>query len=191
MLRKAYAKINLGLEVVSKREDNFHNLNTIMAMIDLYDELYFQKDSEITLETNINIGDIGNNLVYKAAVLLKNTFNVNDGCRIVLTKNIPMQSGLAGGSSDAAVTLEALNDLWKLNLSIDELANLGAKLGSDVPFCLFKKPAILEGRGDVLKQFIDLPEIYVVLVIPNFSCSTKDIFSNHVTSQMTIDFETN
>ena len=176
--KKAYAKINLGLEVKSKRVDHYHNLKTIMMKVDLYDELFFEENGTIKLITDLQI-PLEDNLIFQAAKLLKDRYNIIKGCKITLRKHLPLGAGLAGGSSDAAATLEGLNQLWNLNLSINDLFQIGSKLGSDVPFCILKRPAILEGRGQVLNDFIDIPEMYFILVLPDFSCSTKEIFTSH------------
>ncbi|HEY8445114.1 MAG TPA: 4-(cytidine 5'-diphospho)-2-C-methyl-D-erythritol kinase [Bacilli bacterium] len=177
--KRAYAKLNLGLQVVNKRQDGYHNLKSIMIMIDLYDELFFEIDDDITLECNVDLCKKEDNLVYKAAKLISNRFHVNKGCKIKLHKIIPANAGLAGGSSDAAATIKALNELWELNLTYEEMIKLGAEIGSDVPFCIIEKPMIVEGRGEILKEYLDIPEMYFVLVFPDFSCSTKEIFKHH------------
>ncbi len=178
IVEKAYAKINLALEVKEKRLDGYHEVTNLMVPVDLYDELTFELiESGIELESDINIED---NFVYKAAKLFFETYNITKGVKITLKKNIPLQAGLAGGSSDAAACLRGLNRLFETNRSLDELANLSAKLGSDMPFCVYQKLALCTGRGEIVKTLnFHFNEIDCTLIKPNFGFSTKDIFSNY------------
>ncbi len=170
----APAKLNLHLQVVDKRPDGYHNLKTAFQLIDLYDELEFKlQDEEIEIEeTNV---EIENNLVLLAADALKKASNINKGVKIKLTKNIPLQKGLGGGSSDAAATLLALNSLWSANLSINELMSIGLDLGSDIPFFLYGKNAWAEGRGEKMDSLI-LPKSWFLLIFPEKNISTKEAF---------------
>ncbi len=181
IVEKAYAKINLGLEVIRKREDNFHELAMVMTTISLSDELFFLLDEKGHI--NIDCEKMSHipfeaNLIYKAAKMLQERFNVTKGALIRVTKNIPEQSGLGGGSADAAATLRGLNELWELGLSLDELAILGAEIGSDVPFCIYNKTAKVTGRGEILEFIDDVPYLNLILVFPQFKASTKDVFNN-------------
>ena len=134
---KAYAKVNLALEVGDTNEDGYHLVKNVMVPIDLYDTLTFERlDSSIILLDNTNI-PYEKNLVYKAAKLFLDTYKINSGVIINLVKNIPSEAGLAGGSSDAACALRGLNKLFNVNASLEELANLGAKLGADVPYPVY------------------------------------------------------
>lgn len=182
VVEKGYAKINLALEVVGKRPDGFHDLEMVMTTVNLYDELYFKEleNEKIIIECDQfkNIPK-ENNLIYKAIVLIKERFNISTGIHVKVVKRIPQGAGLAGGSADAAATLRALNKLWNLGLDLEELAELGLSLGSDVPFCIYNKTAVVRGRGEKLIFIDDVPFGYVVMVHPNFSVSTKDIFTNY------------
>lgn len=181
VVEKAYAKINLGLEVVRKREDNYHDLDMVMTSISLWDELYFDELSVDRIEIDCDkMKDIKleNNLIYKAAMLIKKQFNIDKGLKIKVIKNIPEQAGLGGGSADAAATLRALNTLWKLGLSLDELAKLAIEIGSDVPFCIYNKTARVSGKGGVLEFIDEVPFLNLILVIPPFKASTADVFNS-------------
>ncbi len=177
---KAYAKLNLALEVYKENEEGFHDLKTIMVPIDLFDLLTFnQIDEGIILLDNSNIA-YEENIVYKAAKLFLETYNIKKGVLITLEKNIPSEAGLAGGSSDAAATLRGLNRLFNLNISLDELASLSERLGSDVPYCIYSRPAICTGRGTNVKLLdFEIPKWSVLLLKPPFGCSTKEIYKNY------------
>lgn len=191
IVEKGYAKINLVLEVVGRRSDGYHDLEMVSTTIDLYDELYFMpiNENNIIIESD----DLDNvpkesNLIYKAAILLKERFNIKTGVKVRVIKRIPIGAGLAGGSADAAATLRGLNRLWNLRLSLDDLATLGLELGSDVPFCVHNKTAIVKGRGEILEFIEDVPFGYVVMVHPNFSSSTKTIFSHYKKTLQSKDY---
>lgn len=180
-IEKAPAKINLLLDVIGKREDNYHNLRMVMTTIDLYDRISINKINENKIIINSNKYFLPNderNLVYKATKLMKATFNINSGFNIFIEKNIPVAAGLAGGSSDAAATIRAINKIFKLNLSLSEMINLGLLIGSDVPFCLYNRTALVEGRGEIITPLPKVPKCWVILVKPHFGVSTKDVFSN-------------
>lgn len=180
MIERAYAKINLALEVENKRPDGFHNVKTLMVPIDLYDELEFiEIPSGIELESNIDIND---NFVYKAAKLFFDKYNIKDkGIRIKLKKNIPLASGMAGGSSDASACLRGLNKIFGLNRPLDELATLSSILGSDMPYCVYQRPSICEGRGEIVKVLNDLSykPIPITLLFYDFGLSTKEVYRNY------------
>ncbi len=151
IIEKAPAKINLGLDALYKRQDGYHELEMIMASVDLADRLTFEllPKNEIVIETNSSFLPVDKrNHVYQAAELLKNTFDLNQGVKIYIEKRIPVAAGLAGGSSDCAATLRGLNRLWNLGLSLEELAELGSKIGSDVPYCIHGGTAFVTGRGE-------------------------------------------
>ncbi len=172
----AHAKINLALDVVKKREDGYHELQMIMIPIDLFDSLEFENSDEIVLESSI---EIENNMVLKAAQLMKLRFNVERGAKITLEKRIPIGAGLGGGSADVAATLRGLNWLWELNLELEDLEVLALELGSDTLFCLHDKPALVYGRGENL-LFVDTPKIDAIyLVISNVNVSTANVFKHH------------
>jgi len=165
---RAYAKINLSLEVLGKRPDGYHNLATVMQTIGLYDQLHIAPAPD--LEFDCNLPDLveENNLVWRAAIQLFDKLPAHNkmGANIVLEKAIPVAGGLGGGSSDAASTLLALNDLWDLSLSQDELVEEAARLGSDVPFFIYGGTMLAEGRGEELSQLPPLKPAWVVLLNP-------------------------
>ena len=153
---KGYAKINLFLNVVGKRLDGYHELEMVMAPLRLHDVLTFTKNStgEISVSSNKKIVENEkDNIVYKVAEFLQEEFSVVNGVDITIEKNIPLAGGLAGGSADAAATLRGLNKLWKLNLSLNDLAKLGLEFGADIPFCVYNKMAIAKGVGEDLSFF--------------------------------------
>lgn len=177
---KAPAKINLTLDVLGKREDGYHEVEMIMTTIDLADRLSFKKidRNEIILETNSGfIPSDERNLVYKAAILMKSAYQVNEGVQIYLEKNVPIAAGLAGGSSDAAATLRGLNRLWGLNLSEGELFLLGEQIGSDVPFCIIGGTAMATGRGEKIKRINSMPPGWIILAKLPISVSTAEIYN--------------
>lgn len=178
---KGYAKINLGLEVIKRRYDSYHELSMIMTTIDLCDELYFEDAPRDICVINYDQPvkrDIKDDLIYKAYVALKEKYNIEKGLKVSVIKRIPEQAGLGGGSADAAATLRALNKLWRLGLSLDELARLGFQIGSDIPFCIYNKTAKISGRGEKIEFIDECPRINLVLVFPDFKCSTAEVFSS-------------
>lgn len=177
---KAPAKINLALDVIRKREDGYHEVKMVMTTIDLADRLELQEvpGSVIQLSTSSSyLPEDDRNLAYKAAKLLKERFHINKGVSIYIDKKIPVAAGLAGGSSDAAAVLKGLNQLWRLGLSRNELANLGAEIGSDVSFCVYGGTAVATGRGEVLKPIASPPPCWVVLAKPSVGVSTKETYT--------------
>lgn len=178
---KAYAKVNLALDIIGKRPDGYHEVAMIMQSIDLADTVTLEeKDGDISVTTDIPaLACDKTNLAYRAADLLKQMFNVRKGVKISLKKNIPIAAGLAGGSADAAAVLAGLNVLWKLKLSAGELAEIGAALGSDVPFCLRGGTMLATGRGEILERLPNMPKCYVVLAKPPVSVSTAWAYSNY------------
>jgi 4-diphosphocytidyl-2-C-methyl-D-erythritol kinase len=180
MLVRTYAKINLYLNIVGKREDGYHNIESIMQTIDLYDELLFElKEEGIEVQSEPEgFVKVENNLVFKTADLLRNKYNIKKGVFIKLKKNIPIGAGLAGGSSNAAGVLVGLNDLWDLNLSINDLLKLGSKLGSDVPFCVLGGTCLARGRGEELVEMKPIPPCYIVVINPGFEVLTKEVYQS-------------
>ncbi|MGG4490360.1 4-(cytidine 5'-diphospho)-2-C-methyl-D-erythritol kinase [Metabacillus idriensis] len=181
ILEKAPAKINLSLDVLHKRTDGFHEVKMIMTTIDLADrvELVELASDEIKIIShNRFVPDDQRNLAYQAASLLKKRYGVKKGVSIAITKVIPVAAGLAGGSSDAAATLRGLNRLWKLGLSLDELAELGAEIGSDVSFCVYGGTALATGRGEKIQHIDTPPHCWVVLAKPTIGVSTADVYRN-------------
>ncbi|EGQ3720349.1 4-(cytidine 5'-diphospho)-2-C-methyl-D-erythritol kinase [Staphylococcus pseudintermedius] len=182
----APAKINLTLDTLYKRDDGYHEVEMIMTTIDLSDRLSFEKrnDSRIVLkvdETFIPSDD--RNLAYRAALLMKETYQIKQGVTITLEKNIPVAAGLAGGSSDAAATMRGMNRLFELNRSLDELSELSAAIGSDVPFCLYGTTALCKGRGEILEILPKTPSAWVIVAKPQAGLSTPEIYGGLDLSQ--------
>ncbi|AFU16182.1 4-diphosphocytidyl-2-C-methyl-D-erythritol kinase [Bacillus thuringiensis MC28] len=178
---KAPAKINLSLDVLGKRQDGYHEVKMIMTTIDLADRLELMELAEDRIEIlshNRYVPDDQRNLAYQAAKLLKEKFNVKKGVSITIEKTIPVAAGLAGGSSDAAATLRGLNKLWNLGLTIEELAELGSEIGSDVSFCVYGGTAIATGRGERIEHIKTPPSCWVILAKPHIGVSTADVYGN-------------
>lgn len=181
IIETAYAKINLGLRILGKRNDGYHEVSMIMQSVGLSDEVIITEGEGIQISTNLEGLTCGkDNLAYKAAALLAERYNIVPNVHIVLNKKIFMAAGLAGGSSDAAAVLRGLNKYWDLNLYDDRLEALAAELGSDVPFCISGGSAIAKGRGEVILPLPDMPETYVVLAKPkNLDISTAWVYKNY------------
>jgi 4-diphosphocytidyl-2-C-methyl-D-erythritol kinase len=162
--RLARAKVNLGLEVVGRRPDGYHDLVTILHEVDLADELSFEEAAELTLVSEPVLGNPEDNLVLRAAKLLGEAGGSQRGATVRLTKRIPVAAGLGGGSSDAAATLRGLNDLWRLGASLSDLHALASRLGSDVPFFLTGGTCLATARGDALQPLPD-PDLALVLAV--------------------------
>ena len=177
---KASAKINLFLEILGKREDGYHEIETVMQEIDLVDNLQFEEIQEgVKLKcNNKNIPSDENNLVCKAANLIVNECGIKKGVLISLEKNIPVGAGLGGGSSDAATTLKALNSLWKIGLSDVDLMEFAARLGSDIPFFIKGKTALCSGRGENITPIEVKSEMNYLIIFPHINISTTTIYRN-------------
>ena len=177
---KSRAKINLSIDVLGKRQDGYHLVEMIMQTIDLYDliEINEKDNDQITIKsTSDEIPLDCNNLVYKAANLIKKTFNINKGEEIHIKKNIPVAAGMAGGSSNAAAVLVGLNKLWNLNLSNQQLEKIGLKLGADVPFCINGGAVLASGIGEELTPIKGLTKDVCILVCkPDLFVSTKEVY---------------
>ena len=181
MRLRALAKINLGLDVLRKREDGYHELRMIMQTINMYDQLDIEisKTPGIKITTNLPFIPVNeSNLVYKAAKLLMDEFQVEQGITVDLQKFIPVAAGMAGGSSDAAATMIGVNRLCGLGLSVKELMERGVKIGADVPYCLLRGTALAEGIGDKLRALPACPDCYVLIGKPAISVSTKFVYEN-------------
>ena len=173
---KALAKINLGLDVLGKREDGYHEVRMVMQTIHLYDRVEIKKtrSPHIHVETNLYYLPVNeDNLVYRAAKLMKDEFQIKEGVRIVLQKFIPVAAGLAGGSSDAAAVLVGMNRIFNLGLKLMEL---GLKIGADVPFCIMRGTALAEGIGEKLTALPPMPKCPVLIAKPAISVSTKAVY---------------
>lgn len=180
MIRKCYAKINLTLDSLYKRDDGYHEIDSIMTKINIFDELLISKNStgEFNYSSNIeNICPLEDNLVYKVWDLLKDRTD-NPGIELRLTKNIPIAAGLAGGSTDAAEMIKALDELWDLNLSLDFKKDLAKKLGADISFFLTKSPARARGIGEIISPFTNNLQMKALLINDGTKISSKDIYKN-------------
>ena len=178
--RKAYAKINLGLDVIGKRDDGYHLVKMIMQNVDIYDTLTFEENAsgEITLKANSqSIPTDGSNLICKVADQLKKDFGVESGADITLEKRIPVAAGMAGGSTDGAAAYIALNELWGLGLSKEELCKRAVKLGADIPYCIIGGTALSEGIGEELTVISDAAEFYLVVAKPAIAVSTGWVYN--------------
>jgi 4-diphosphocytidyl-2-C-methyl-D-erythritol kinase len=175
LVRLAYAKINLCLEIIGKREDRYHDITSVMQIVDLSDTLTFSENDELTLACDdARLAKEGEgNLILKAARLLRETGGVREGAHIELEKRIPVAAGLGGGSSDAAATLRGLSEHWGLRPGKEDLMNLAIQLGSDVPFFLAGPTALVEGRGERVTRIPSPPPGWVVLVCPEYRLKDK------------------
>lgn len=176
---KAPAKINLTLDVLAKRPDGYHEVEMVMTTVDLADrvDLTMRGDDQITLDCSASfVPDDIRNHAYKAAVLLKERYQVPYGVHLYIDKQIPVAAGLAGGSSDAAATLRGLNQLWGLDLTQDQLAEVGAEIGSDVPFCVYGGTALAKGRGEKIVHLGTPASCWVILAKPPVGVSTADVY---------------
>ncbi len=175
---KSIAKINLGLNIISKREDGYHNLETIFYPLELHDEIVLRKSRKFTFKTNSQfLNNEKNNLIVKATELLENFIGEKFTVEIKLNKKIPIGAGLGGGSSNAAFTLAALNELFQLNIPNEKLRELGLNLGSDVPLFLYDLPAYAESRGENLRKINFRISDHILIINPGIHISTKWAFS--------------
>lgn len=181
MRLRALAKINLGLDVLGRREDGYHELRMIMQTINMYDQLDMEisKEPGIKITTNLPYVPVNqNNLVYRAANMLMEEFQIKEGLTVDLQKMIPVAAGMAGGSSDAAAAMIGVNRLFQLGLSVKALMERGVKIGADVPYCLLRGTALAEGIGDKLRALPACPDCYVLIGKPGISVSTKFVYEN-------------
>lgn len=178
---KALAKINLGLDVVRRREDGYHEVRMIMQTIQLYDRLDIKRTQEpgIQIQTNLSFLPVNeNNLLYKAAKLLMDEFSITDGVSVKLDKRIPVAAGMAGGSTDAAAMLIGVNRLFSLGLTKRELMERGVQIGADVPYCIMRGTALAEGIGEALSPLPPMVKCPVLIAKPSISVSTKFVYQN-------------
>lgn len=181
MKLRAMAKINLGLDVIRKREDGYHEVRMIMQTIQMYDVLDMRVTKEPGIRLSCNVPYIPTderNLVYKAAKMLMDEFRVEQGIFIRLDKAIPVAAGMAGGSSDAAAAFKGVNRLFKLGLSDEELMERAVQVGADVPYCILQGTALAEGIGEKLTVLPDAPDFYVLVGKPGINVSTKTAYEN-------------
>ena len=179
MSLKALAKINLGLDVLGRRENGYHDVRMVMQTMYLYDNITLQKieEPEIQLKTNLHFLPLDDkNIAYKAAKMLMEEFQIPGGIRITLDKHIPVAAGLAGGSSNAAAVLVGMNRMYDLGLSEQNLMDRGVKLGADVPYCIMRGTVLAEGIGEILTPLDPLPKCYILVAKPTVSVSTKTVY---------------
>ena len=179
----AYAKINIGLDVLGKRPDGYHEVRMIMQTLELHDELTVERtaDPQISISVDTDREDIPvneDNLIYKAARLMMDEHGLSGGVKVSLVKRIPVAAGLAGGSSDAAAVLKAINIIDGLGLSVNELAETGVRIGADVPYCIMGGTVLAEGIGEILTPLPPCPEWRVLLAKPPVSVSTAHVYGN-------------
>lgn len=181
ILIEAMGKVNLGLDVLRRREDGYHEVRMVMQTVDLCDDLLFERTKKPGIEIETDRAGIpvdGRNLVYKAADLLMKRFEVTDGLRVKLRKRIPIAAGMAGGSTDAAAAFVAVNELFGLGLGKRELMELAVQVGADVPYCILGGTALAEGIGERLTGLPDAPECTLLIARPDIAVSTKFVYEN-------------
>lgn len=184
--QRAYAKINLSLDVVRRREDGYHEVKMIMQSIGLYDEITMEK-CEKGIHVTVSMGEgFGeetlpadeNNLVYRAAKLIMESFGIREGIRIHLDKHIPMAAGMAGGSTDAAAVFRGMNELFALDMDIEKMKKMAVKIGADVPYCIEGGTQLSEGIGEILTPLKRVPDFILLIAKPDISVSTKYVYEN-------------
>ena len=181
VVTKAYAKINLGLDVLRKRPDGYHDVKMVMQTVDLYDVLLVSKKQEdtITISTkNEELPVNEDNLIYKAIKLMKDVYGFPGGVHVELVKNIPIAAGMAGGSTDAAAAMRAVNTLFELNRPLKELETHAVKIGADVPYCIQGGTVLSEGIGELLTDLPDAPQCILLIAKPDINVSTKYVYEN-------------
>lgn len=179
VMKKAPAKINLTLDVLGKRPDGYHEVEMVMTTVDLADRVTItplESDRILIDCAQAYVPLDERNHAYQAAKVVKEKFGISRGVHIQIEKHIPIAAGLAGGSSDAAATIKALNQLWNLHMTVEEMAELGAKVGSDVPFCIYGGTAIARGKGEIIEPIPSPPSCWVVLAKPPIGVSTAEVY---------------
>lgn len=193
--RKAYAKINLGLDVIRRRPDGYHEVKMIMQTVGIYDILTFAKrelsaggpqisimlEQKNTLKSEFSGEELPcdeSNLIYKAAAMIMDTYGVKESVDITLQKNIPIAAGMAGGSTDAAAVFHGLNELFGLSMSLEDMKRLGVKIGADVPYCIMGGTALSEGIGEILTPLPAPTKAYLLIAKPDIDVSTKFVYEN-------------
>lgn len=176
---KALGKINLGLDILGRRENGYHDVRMVMQTVYLYDRVTLEKTREPGIEISTNLSYLPvneNNIAYKAAELLRGEFGIREGIRITLEKHIPVAAGMAGGSSNAAAVLFGMNRMFGLGLSEEGLKERGVTLGADVPYCIMRGTVLAEGIGEILTPLPPLPKCYVLIAKPPLSASTRTVY---------------
>lgn len=177
---KARAKINLGLDVCRRLENGYHEVKMIMQSVDIYDELEFKQrrdpDIILSVDSRYGLGELSSNLIFRAAKLMKEYYGIRGGIEIHLKKNIPVAAGMAGGSTDAAATMLAMNRMFGLNQPREKLMELALRLGADIPFCILGGTALAEGIGEKLRPLPPPPQVSLLVVKPSIMVSTKWVY---------------
>ena len=177
---KARAKINLALDVCRRLENGYHEIKTVMQSINIYDELEFKRrrdpDIILSVDSRYELGDLGNYLIFRAAKFMKEYYGIRQGIEIHLKKTIPVAAGMAGGSTDAAATMLAMNEMFALKLDKEELMRQGLRLGADIPFCILGGTALAEGVGEKLTPLPAPPRASLLVVKPPIMVSTKRVY---------------
>lgn len=179
--QKAYAKINIGLDVLRRRPDGYHEVRMIMQTVDLCDELVIEKRQKAGIELQTDNSELpsdSGNLVYRAAEMLLREKKIEEGVKITLVKRIPIAAGMAGGSSDAAAAMRGLNELFGMGYSVTKLQELGVKLGADIPYCIVGGTMLSEGIGEILTPLPAPPDCFLVIAKPDFNVSTGFVYGN-------------
>lgn len=186
---KARAKINLGLDICGQLDNGYHKVKMIMQTVDIYDVLEFKKRKEpdiiLSVDSHDTLGDISNNLIFRAAKLMVERFSIKEGIEIALKKNIPVAAGMAGGSTDAASTMIAMNELFELGQSKEQLMELAVALGADIPFCIMGGTALAEGIGEELTRLPKPPKAYILIAKPPVMVSTKEVYERLDSKEIT------
>ena len=173
---KSYCKINLNLNILNKRDDNYHNISSLVLPLEYHDDLYIFESKEDNYISNLNIE---NNLIFKTIKLIKDKYNINKKHTIILNKKIPLGAGLGGGSSNSACVINYFNNYYNLNMTNLDKINIAKNIGSDVSLFLFNKPCIIKDKGDNI-EFINFNDkYYVLLIYPNINIETKKVFENN------------
>lgn len=178
---KAYAKVNLGLDVVRKREDGYHEVRMIMQTVRLFDRLTLERNNSgrITLSVNLPYLPVNeHNLVYRALDIMRRAYNIEDGIHADISKRIPVAAGLAGGSTDAAAAFVGMNQMFELGIPQEKLMEYAVALGADIPFCIMRGTALSEGIGEILTPLPPMPDCWFLIVKPSFSMSTKFVYEH-------------
>ena len=177
---KALAKVNLGLDVIRRREDGYHEVKMIMQTVRLYDRIILEKTQKgISMETNLSFLPVNEqNIAYRAAKMLMDEFHIQSGLHIKIDKHIPVAAGMAGGSTDGAAVLYGVNKIFELGLTKRQLMERGVKLGADVPYCIMRGTVLSEGIGEILTPVLSLPDCHILIAKPPVSVSTKQVYEN-------------
>lgn len=177
---KALAKVNLGLDVIRRREDGYHEVKMIMQTVRLYDRIILEKTQKgISMETNLSFLPVNEqNIAYRAAKMLMDEFHIQSGLHIKIDKHIPVAAGMAGGSTDGAAVLYGVNKIFELGLTKRQLMERGVKLGADVPYCIMRGTVLSEGIGEILTPVPSLPDCHILIAKPPVSVSTKHVYEN-------------